>query len=56
MAKHDFKNRGIETGPVNFNFAKMMEYKVNAVKGLTGGIAMLFQKNKVNISQNNLIQ
>ncbi|XP_049866529.1 dihydrolipoyl dehydrogenase [Pectinophora gossypiella] len=49
MAKHDFKNRGIETGPVNFNFQKMMEYKVNAVKQLTGGIAMLFNKNKVKL-------
>lgn len=47
LAKHDFKHRGIETGPVTYNFAKMMEYKVNAVKALTGGIAMLFQKNKV---------
>ncbi|KAJ8731957.1 hypothetical protein PYW08_014687 [Mythimna loreyi] len=49
MAKHDFQHRGIETGPVNYNFAKMMEYKVNAVKALTGGIAMLFQKNKVQL-------
>ncbi|KAJ2947073.1 hypothetical protein O0L34_g16419 [Tuta absoluta] len=49
MAKHDFKNRGIETGEVNFNFDKMMEYKTNAVKALTGGIAMLFQKNKVQL-------
>ncbi|NP_001037054.1 dihydrolipoyl dehydrogenase [Bombyx mandarina] len=49
MAKHDFKQRGIETGEVTFDFKKMMEYKANAVKGLTGGIAMLFQKNKVNL-------
>lgn len=47
MAKHDFKQRGILTGEVTFDFKKMMEYKANAVKGLTGGIAMLFQKNKV---------
>ncbi|CAH0700026.1 unnamed protein product [Spodoptera exigua] len=49
QAKHDFANRGIETGPVNFNFNKMMEYKVNAVKALTGGIGMLFKKNKVQL-------
>lgn len=47
MAKHDFKHRGIETGEVKFDFKTMMDYKVNAVKALTGGIAMLFQKNKV---------
>ncbi|XP_021189035.1 dihydrolipoyl dehydrogenase [Helicoverpa armigera] len=49
MAKHDFKQRGIETGPVSYNFDKMMEYKRNAVKALTGGIAMLFNKNKVKL-------
>lgn len=49
MAKHDFKNRGIETGNVTYNFDKLMEYKRNAVKALTGGIAMLFNKNKVKL-------
>lgn len=49
MAKHDFKNRGIEVGNVTCNFPKLMEYKVNAVKALTGGIAMLFNKNKVQL-------
>lgn len=49
MAKHDFKHRGIETGEVKFNFKTMMDYKANAVKALTGGIAMLFQKNKVKL-------
>ncbi|XP_075970699.1 dihydrolipoyl dehydrogenase [Anticarsia gemmatalis] len=49
MAKHDFKHRGIETGDVTYNFDKIMEYKRNAVKALTGGIAMLFQKNKVQL-------
>ncbi|KPI97815.1 Dihydrolipoyl dehydrogenase [Papilio xuthus] len=47
MAKHDFKHRGIEVGNVSFNFDAMMKYKVNSVKALTGGIAMLFQKNKL---------
>lgn len=49
MAKHDFKHRGIETGEVTYNFKTLMTYKVNAVKALTGGIAMLFQKNKVKL-------
>ncbi|VVC97248.1 dihydrolipoyl dehydrogenase [Leptidea sinapis] len=49
MAKHDFKNRGIEVGNLSFNFETMMSYKTNAVKALTGGIAMLFNKNKVQL-------
>lgn len=47
MAKHDFKHRGIVTGEVSYDFKTLMDYKVNAVKALTGGIGMLFQKNKV---------
>lgn len=46
-AQHDFKHRGIEVGNVTLNFEAMMAYKANAVKALTGGIAMLFNKNKV---------
>ncbi|CAK1553748.1 unnamed protein product [Leptosia nina] len=49
MAQHDFKHRGIETGNVTYNFDTMMSYKSNAVKALTGGIAMLFNKNKVKL-------
>ncbi|KAM3962293.1 dihydrolipoamide dehydrogenase [Aphomia sociella] len=49
MAKHDFKHRGISVSGIDFDFKTMMEYKANAVKGLTGGIAMLFQKNKVQL-------
>ncbi|XP_047527390.1 dihydrolipoyl dehydrogenase [Vanessa atalanta] len=49
MAKHDFKHRGIEVGEVKFDFNAMMTYKANAVKALTGGIAMLFNKNKVQL-------
>ncbi|XP_059059450.1 dihydrolipoyl dehydrogenase-like [Achroia grisella] len=49
MAKHDFKHRGINVSDISFDFKAMMDYKANAVKGLTGGIAMLFQKNKVNL-------
>ncbi|OWR54739.1 dihydrolipoyl dehydrogenase [Danaus plexippus] len=49
MAKHDFKHRGIEVGNISFNFEAMMKYKENAVKALTGGIGMLFNKNKVKL-------
>lgn len=49
MAQHDFKNRGIEVGNVTFNLETMMGHKTNCVKALTGGIAMLFQKNKVQL-------
>lgn len=51
MAQHDFKHRGIEVGQVALNFDTMMSYKSNAVKALTGGIAMLFNKNKVSAKQ-----
>lgn len=47
MAQHDFKHRGIEVGNVSFNLDTMMSNKSGVVKALTGGIAMLFQKNKV---------
>ncbi|XP_013188398.1 dihydrolipoyl dehydrogenase isoform X1 [Amyelois transitella] len=49
QAKHDFKNRGIITGDVSFDLNTMMSYKANAVKALTSGIGMLFQKNKVKL-------
>ncbi|GBP25785.1 Dihydrolipoyl dehydrogenase [Eumeta japonica] len=49
MAKHDFKHRGIEVGEVKFDLATMLKAKENSVKALTGGIAMLFQKNKVQL-------
>jgi len=48
MAKgKDFKSRGIEVGEVKLNLEQMMNQKSTAVKGLTGGIAMLFKQNKV---------
>lgn len=50
-AKHgDFNSRGVEVTPV-LNLKKMMEDKMKAVKGLTGGIAMLFKANKVTHKQ-----
>ncbi|KAG2731336.1 hypothetical protein G9P44_005752 [Scheffersomyces stipitis] len=46
--KHDSENRGIAIdGEVSVNFPKLMEAKEKAVKQLTGGIEMLFKKNKV---------
>ncbi|TKR95548.1 hypothetical protein L596_009700 [Steinernema carpocapsae] len=47
MAKHgDLSSRGIEVTPT-LNLDKMLKAKETAVKGLTGGIAMLFKANKV---------
>jgi len=47
MAKKDFAARGIEVGEVKLNLEKMMAEKDKSVKGLTGGIEMLFKKNGV---------
>ncbi|GAU93293.1 hypothetical protein RvY_05257 [Ramazzottius varieornatus] len=47
MAKDDFKTRGIECDNVKLNLEVMMGQKADAVKGLTGGIAMLFKSNKI---------
>ncbi|AOW04385.1 hypothetical protein B0I72DRAFT_137145 [Yarrowia lipolytica] len=46
--KTDSANRGIEVSDVKMNIAKLQEAKETSVKGLTGGIEMLFKKNKVN--------
>ena len=47
MAQHDFAERGIDVGEVKLDLEKMMKQKSDAVSGLTGGIEMLFKKNKV---------
>src|SRR5688500_7440755 len=47
MAKHDFAKHGITVGNVSVDLAKMMARKDDVVKGLTGGVGMLFKKNKV---------
>ncbi|XP_055342728.1 dihydrolipoyl dehydrogenase, mitochondrial-like [Paramacrobiotus metropolitanus] len=47
MAQKDFKSRGIELDGVRLNLDAMMGQKRDAVKALTGGIAMLFKSNKV---------
>lgn len=48
MAKTgDMKKRGIEFNDLSLNLETLMKAKSDAVKGLTGGIAMLFKANKV---------
>ena len=47
MAKHDFAKHGITVGNVSVDLAEMMQRKDDVVKGLTGGVGMLFKKNKV---------
>lgn len=47
MAKHDFASRGIKVDNVELDLPSMMKAKETSVKQLTGGIAMLFKKNKV---------
>lgn len=45
--QHDAAHRGIEVQGATVNFPQMMAAKEKAVKGLTGGIEMLFKKNGV---------
>lgn len=47
LAKHDMADRGINVSGVSLDLTKMMAQKADAVKKLTGGIEMLFKKNKV---------
>jgi dihydrolipoamide dehydrogenase len=46
-AKHHLGPHGIEIGSVGLNLGKMLERKDKIVKQLTGGVAMLFRKNKI---------
>ncbi|KNC98368.1 dihydrolipoyl dehydrogenase [Spizellomyces punctatus DAOM BR117] len=46
QAVHDFKKRGIEVGEVKVNLPQMLGQKEKSVKTLTGGIELLFRKNK----------
>ena len=47
MAKRDFAKHGISVGDVSVDLAKMLARKDEVVKGLTGGVGLLFRKNKV---------
>ena len=45
----DLNERGVVCDNVKLDLDKLMGQKTNAVKALTGGIAQLFKKNKVNL-------
>lgn len=47
QAQYEFKDHGIMVKSVQVDLAKMMERKQGIVSQLTGGIASLFKKNKV---------
>ena len=48
MAKHDFAKHGIKGGEaVTVDLPVMLKRKDEVVKGLTGGVGLLFRKNKV---------
>ncbi|MEC7840498.1 MAG: dihydrolipoyl dehydrogenase [Chlamydiota bacterium] len=47
LLKHDGKIHGIDCGEIKHNFKTMMNRKSHVVDGLTGSIALLFQKNKI---------
>jgi dihydrolipoamide dehydrogenase len=49
MAQVDFAKRGIDVGSVSLNLPNMMKQKEDAVKQLTSGIGILFNKNKVGL-------
>ncbi len=46
-AQKDFAHHGITVSGIQYDLKKMMDNKNKVVKGLTGGIEMLFKKNKV---------
>ncbi|MCG6970319.1 MAG: dihydrolipoyl dehydrogenase [Gammaproteobacteria bacterium] len=45
--QHEFKDHGIKVKGCSIDLAKMMERKNHIVASLTGGVSMLFAKNKV---------
>ena len=49
MARDKFASHGIEINPPALNLVKMIGRKDDVVKTLTGGIAYLFKKNKVQV-------
>ena len=46
-AKHRFKEHGLKIGSLDLDLAAMMDRKTKIVDTLTGGIDMLFKKQKV---------
>ncbi|ODV58533.1 dihydrolipoyl dehydrogenase [Ascoidea rubescens DSM 1968] len=51
--KTDTKERGIEVSDVQINLGNLLKSKEKAVNSLTGGIEMLFKKNKVTYYKGN---
>lgn len=51
LARDKFAGHGIEINPPTMNVAKMVARKDEVVKKLTGGIAYLLKKNKVQVMQ-----
>ena len=47
LAKERFPKHGIKVGQVEIDVPAMLARKDEVVKGLTGGVAMLFKKNKI---------
>jgi len=47
IAKEEFADRGIDCTGLSINLPKMMGAKEDSITALTGGIEMLFKKNKV---------
>ena len=45
--QHALSDHGVEVGDVKLNLAKMQERKAGIVSQLTGGVAFLFKKNKI---------
>lgn len=45
--KHQVARHGIVAGDVRLDLAQMLKRKDDVVKGLTGGVGMLFRKNKI---------
>ncbi len=48
-SNHNFSKLGIETGKINVNWSKMLEYKNDIVNQNTKGIEFLFKKNKIDL-------
>lgn len=48
-AQHELKSHGVEVGGVKLNLDQMMSRKDKIVKDLTGGIAFLMKKNKIEV-------
>src|ERR1041385_1814574 len=48
-AQHDFVTHGIDVGSLKLNIPNMMKRKDKVVSDLTGGVAYLMKKNKVEV-------